>query len=575
MGKHFYRAAGIGAFSAMVSARLSYGFRQSSAASTSHNDSESTSPLIKPRADVVFAASAGPSRNRATTGKCRDGLPSFTREEVAAHSSCKKAGESVWVTYKCGVYDVTSFIKQHPGGVKRIMLAAGSDIERYWKQFTIHDEDAVRDILESHRIGNVAQYTQAAGSTAAADAAAEEAVWRNEPQRSAALVPLSKRPFNAETPEGALDEFLTPNDLFFVRSHMPVPLFDPSVADDRHSKFCLNIEGEGIISRCFRISELKEMFAQHTVTTTIQCGGNRRSEMSQVYAGEHAGGVSAVKGLAWSNGAIGTASWKGVYLRDVLHACMAPAADHAQAHVLLEGADSDAAGNFNVSVPFDLAMDARNDCLIAWEMNGEPIPRDHGFPLRAIVPGTVGVRNCKWLQRVSVQSHESQSVWQQQDYKNFPNFLTRPDPSLPSVYSMPVQSAITDVSYDANADAVTVKGYAYAGGGTGVQRVEVSFDGGRTFETTAKILPPPPEVKAKHTPVTRRDSWSWRQTELTLSVEDIRAKAAETKGDPAGRGYSVCLRAITDDNAIQPPVAPYNFRGLLYNGYSCRDVSVE
>lgn len=514
---------------------------------------------------TVHAAAA--SRNRETTGSCRSGLPEFTREDVRAHLSPKKGGR-VYVTYKCGVYDVTDFIEQHPGGIKRIMLAAGGDIERFWKQFTVHDDDAVRDILERHRIGNIKHYKPI--SDVAAEASGE-AQWAKEPERSPALVPLSKRPFNAETPEGVLDEFFTPNDLFFVRNHMPVPRIDN--VDDPASPFCLQVEGEGLVPRCFPLAELKSMFPHRTVVNTIQCGGNRRSEMSAAY--EKEGG--AVKGLNWSNGGIGTAAWTGVALRDVIQACRAPSASMpptpGQQHVLLEGVDKDPAGHFNVSVPWDTAMDRNSEALVAFEMNGEPIPRDHGYPLRAIIPGTVGVRNCKWLQRVRVQSCESQSVWQQQDYKNFPPYLTKPDPSLPSVYAMPVQSSVTDVSYDSGADAVVVKGYAYAGGGNGVQRVDVSFDSGKTFETTATMLPVPPGALEKTTPRPRRDTWAWRQVALHHPVERIKAAPQPCLNDASDAScFNVCFKATTDDQATQPPVAAYNFRGLLFNGYSCREV---
>jgi sulfite oxidase len=522
-----------------------------------------------PRDRAVLAAPASPSKNRATTGKCRSDLPEYSTDDIRAHLSAKKGGR-VWVTYKCGVYDVTEFVEQHPGGIKRIMLAAGGDIERFWKQFTIHDDDAVRDILERHRIGSIKGYKPVVETSGSGDA--EAILWANEPERSPALIPLSKRPFNAETPEGVLDEFFTPNDMFFVRNHMPVP-----VMQDAHKSFCLQVEGEGLIPRCFPIAELKSMFPHRTVVNTIQCGGNRRSEMSAAFASESG---AAVKGLSWSNGGIGTATWTGVSLRDVINVCRAPvvasaASVAAQQHVLFEGADKDPAGHFNVSVPWDLVMDPHSDALIAFEMNGESIPRDHGFPLRAIVPGTVGVRNCKWLQRVQVQSCESQSVWQQQDYKNFPSYATKPEAGLPSVYAMPVQSSITDVSFDGAADCVVAKGYAYAGGGSGVQRVDVSFDGGKSFETSAQCLPVPPGALEKSTPKTRRDTWAWRQLACRYPQEHIKAKPQPCTEDHNASCYNVCFKATTDDQATQPPIAPYNFRGLLYNGYSCREVRTE
>mmetsp|Transcript_71369 Transcript_71369/g.83031 ORF Transcript_71369/g.83031 Transcript_71369/m.83031 type:complete len:575 (-) Transcript_71369:195-1919(-) len=539
-----------------------------------HNDRHSTS------SECAVHCDSG-NKPQVVAGQCIEGLPEYTEQDVAAHRTIKASTSDVWVRYKCGVYDVSEFIRQHPGGVKRIMLAAGDSIERFWRQFTIHQEDSVRSILERHRIGNVKGYTGAQSSDEEEEA--ERKRWENEPQRSPALAPLSARPFNAETPEAALDDFITPNDLFFVRNHMPVPLINTTEVEGRHGKFCLQVEGEGLIPRCFRLQELRDTFPAATVTTTIQCGGNRRSEMTAA----HVDNGATVKGLSWSNGGIGTATYRGVWLRDVIHACqVGPAAvndPYANVkHILMEGADKDDAGHFNVSVPYDLAMDPKQDCLIAFEMNGQPIPRDHGYPLRAIIPGTVGVRNCKWLQRISLQHSESSSVWQQQDYKNFPPYATAPDPSLPSVYAMPVQGSVTDAS--TNGETVSVSGYAYAGGGTGIQRVDVSFDGGKTFETSAPLADVPPEVKPKLSPATRRDAWAWRQFHLKYPIDDIKVNpsvVAATRDDATSsmggtddvkQFYQVCVRAVTDDNATQPPIAAYNFRGLLYNGYSCRDV---
>ena len=562
--------------------------------------------------NVAYCA-GGPSKNRDSTGIVIDTLPFYTTEEVAAHAA---KGKRVWVTYKAGVYDITDFISMHPGGEKRIMLAAGGKIDPYWKIFTIHDDDAVRDMLEKYRIGNYSDAAAAHSKEAiAAEKAAEEAMWSREPKRSAALKPLSARPFNAETPEAVLDEFYTPNDLFYVRNHMPVPDIDvnatsssSATAVEREKPFCLQIEGEGLVPRCFKLEELRSLFEEHTIAATVQCGGNRRSEMAAATVGQVPSGAPAVKGLAWTNGGIGTATWSGIWLRDVIAACMAEAPrSKDSSHVLLEGRDHDPAGHFNVSVPYDLAMNPANDCLIAFKMNGEDLPRDHGYPLRAVIPGTVGVRNCKWLQRVRVQSSEADSVWQQQDYKNFPPWAVKPDPALPSVYAMPIQSAITEAAYDPNQDKILVKGYAYAGGGHGIQRIDVSYDGGKTFEHGAPLLPTPPLSQAyidkSDVPTTTRRNWAWRQFASEIDASSIKAKRVVTTHPTAAAGTAprkvgqagvskskqqpppppppaatitesvrVCVRAVTNDNATQPPVAAYNFRGMLFNGYSCKDV---
>ncbi|CAD2220903.1 Oxidoreductase molybdopterin binding domain/Mo-co oxidoreductase dimerisation domain containing protein, putative [Angomonas deanei] len=439
------------------------------------------------------------------------------------------------------------------------MLAAGSGIDKWWKIFNIHDEDAVRDILERHRIGNLKGYKPL-------PEVSNDAMWVNEPKRSPGLLVLNSRPFNAQSPEGVMDEFITPNDLFFVRGHMPVP--DLTNKPD----FCVQVEGDGIISHCFTLDELRSRFQQHTVTTTMQCGGNRRKTMQSEFS--HTG--KGVKGLEWSSGGIGTASWTGVWLREVLAACRQSEPENKDTyHVQFEGADHDAAGHFQVSIPYKMATHEDADVLLAYKMNGEDIPRDHGYPLRAIVPGVVGVRNCKFLQRVTVQPFEAQSVWQQNDYKNFPSWETKPDPSYPSVYYMPVQSCLTDATYNPGEDSIDLKAYAYAGGGKAIQRVEVSFDGGETFERTANLLPPPPSHASPQVErsLPNEKAWAWRQVDAQTPVEDIKATPVEL--EDGTKVYNTCIRAITTDNATQPKVGSYNFRGLLYNGYSCREVKVE
>lgn len=485
-------------------------------------------------------------------------LPYFTAEEVARHSSLKSGDRTVWVTYKAGVYDITSFVKNHPGGEQRIMLAAGSDIDHWWHIFNIHDDDAVRDILESYRIGNLKNYKPVK------DVSAD--MWKKEPQRAPALQVLNSQPFNAQSPEGIMGEFVTPNHLFFVRNHMPVP-------DLRNRPdFCVQVEGDGIIPHCFTIPELRSTFSEHTIAATIQCGGNRRTEMAHHYSSDGKG----IKGLAWEGRAIGNAYWTGVWLRDVLAACQAtPPSNPDRYHVQFEGADQDAAGHFKVSIPYYMATSPESDVLLAFKMNGEDLPPDHGFPVRAVVPGVVGVRNCKWVQRVTVQPHQAQSVWQQNDYKNFPSWETKPDSTHPSVYYMPVQSALTEATYDSSADAISLRAYAFCGGGTPIQRVEVSYDGGNTFERSVPLLPIPsgPGSAQEGVAFPKRKAWAWRQAALTLPVDEIRAAPQET--EVGQKFFKTCVRAITEDNEVQPPIASYNFRGLLYNGYSCRNVVVE
>lgn len=126
-----------------------------------------------------------------------------------------------------------------------------------------------------------------------------------------------------------------------------------------------------------------------------------------------------VKGLNWSSAAISTAKWTGVRLRDVLKACGIDETTLGDIkHIHFEGLDTDVANvSYAASIPIYKALDPRGDVILAYKMNDEPISRDHGFPLRAIVPGIVGARNVKWLNRIVVCNKESDSHWQQNDYK--------------------------------------------------------------------------------------------------------------------------------------------------------------
>lgn len=127
--------------------------------------------------------------------------------------------------------------------------------------------------------------------------------YSGDPKRHAVLKPASVKPFNAETPPFLLvEQFITPSELFYVRNHLPVPNIDPETYE-------LEIEVEGTQKTLvFTLDELKKL-PKHTITATIMCAGNRRSEMTK---------IKPVKGLSWGAAAIGNATWTGVRLRDVL-----------------------------------------------------------------------------------------------------------------------------------------------------------------------------------------------------------------------------------------------------------------
>lgn len=207
------------------------------------------------------------------------------------------SGKRIWVIFKEGVYDVTDFIRKHPGE-KNILLAAGGSVEPFWKTYGVHYKDEVLELMEELRIGNI----DASESIKQMENVIDP--YQNEPRRSPHLKPASLKPFNAEpTPAKLLvDNFYTPNDLFYVRNHLPVPKIDEETYELE-----VEVVGCDVITK-LTLDDIKKL-PKHTVDSTVMCAGNRRSDMTK---------VAPVKGLNWGYAAIGNAKWTGARLRDVL-----------------------------------------------------------------------------------------------------------------------------------------------------------------------------------------------------------------------------------------------------------------
>ncbi|XGW27752.1 hypothetical protein V3C99_007944 [Haemonchus contortus] len=484
--------------------------------------------LLEPR--VAYAEA--PSSAKEFSPPERKDLPIFKKEEVKKHG---KDSKTIWVTYKSGVYDITEFQKLHPGGDK-ILLAAGSAVDPYWSLYAQHQTKEVMEILEDYRIGSLdPKDVEAAKAVDASDP------FRNDPERHPALIVNQQRPFNAEAPgELIMDYFRTPNELFFVRHHMPVPQIDPK-------EHRLTVEGVGV-KRPINLSvdELKNNYRPVSITSAIQCAGNRRADMNK---------YKKTQGLAWNGTAISNAQWTGVRLRDLLILAGVDPNDSKIKHVHLEGADSDSTGqSYGASIPFEKAMSP--EVIIAYSMNGEDIPRDHGAPLRCIVPGVVGARQVKWLKTVRLSDVESPSHWQQKDYKAFPPNVGPGDEldwkSVPAIQDYPVQSAFcipapnTKVKRDS--ETVDVAGYAWSGGGRGIIRVEVSGDGGKTWQSAE--LEQDPEQDLDH-------MWAW-----TLFRANIKIPEGVEK-------MELVVKATDRAHNTQPEGASgiWNVRGLIHNAW--------
>lgn len=192
-------------------------------------------------------------------GQPNPNLPNYTMSEVAKHRSKETR---IWVAFQSGVYDITDFVDQHPGG-DAILMGAGGNLEPFWAIYANHKTEQVLCILESYRIGNLDQKDVLSDSNDSLDP------FRKDPIRHPALKVHTQKPFNAEAPTVLLDkQFLTPNELFFVRNHLPVPDIDIN-------EYELEISGHGLKEPITLTYEHLQKLPQHTVVTTIQCAGKK------------------------------------------------------------------------------------------------------------------------------------------------------------------------------------------------------------------------------------------------------------------------------------------------------------
>lgn len=469
-------------------------------------------------------------------------LPTFTADDVAAHDAKEK---KIWVSFQNGVYDITDFIDKHPGGDK-ILMASGGALEPFWLLYAVHQQPQILKMLETYRIGNLKEEDRGQSTANMSDPYADE------PKRHPALKPSSLKPFNAEPPIQLLVEsYYTPNDIFFVRNHLPVPQVNME-------SYELEVTGIGVRTINLSLEDLKTKFHKHTIDATIQCAGNRRSELSK---------VKTVKGLNWGAAAISNASWSGARLRDVLLYAGLTDKDEKVKHIQFEGLDTDVTGvSYGASILRDKAMDPKGDVLVAYEMNGKPIPVDHGYPIRLVAPGIVGARSVKWLCRIVTSTEESDSHWQQNDYKGFsPNvdWDNVDFKSAPSIQELPIQSAICDPVDGSNVSPVngmiTVRGYAWSGGGRRVIRVDVSGDDGKTWHT-ATFQPDNALEPTK--------SWAWRVWQVDLPIPPNMKNNSEVQ---------IICKATDSSYNVQPDsVDPiWNLRGVLNNAWYKITVKVQ
>jgi DMSO/TMAO reductase YedYZ molybdopterin-dependent catalytic subunit len=289
------------------------------------------------------------------------------------------------------------------------------------------------------------------------------------------LIKLSYRPPNYESPIDYLRTPITPNDEFFVRYH----LSDIPEVDAKTWK--LTVGGEGANGQAtLSLDDVKAMSA-YEITAVCQCSGNRRGLFEP-----------HVAGVEWGYGAMGCARWKGARLKDILDKV---GVKKEAIEIVLDGTDGpalDKTPDFVKSIPATLAMD--ENTLVAYEMNGAPLPHFNGFPARLIVPGWTGTYWIKHLTSVMAVTKPFDGFWMKGAYRiplgKFPlvaRFISQETPVNTPITEMVVNSLITSHGDGAKVKAdskVDVDGIAWDAG-YGIRTVEVSTDGGKTWSAAA------------------------------------------------------------------------------------------
>lgn len=291
---------------------------------------------------------------------------------------------------------------------------------------------------------------------------------------SAGLIIRQKEPKNLEAPFDRMDSYVTPTSQFYIRSHFPAPQLD-------RASYQLLFDGAFGRPSALSYDELRSMPSE-TRVATLECAGNSRVFL-----------VPQAPGAQWELGAVGNAEWTGVPLRTLLERADL-AADACE--IALEGADRGTPKEEPVPpIPISYARSLprakalQPEVLIAYEMNGRDLTQDHGFPVRAIVPGHYAMASVKWLSRIHAAREPFQGYWQTSDYGYWG-----------SVDGIPVRRALgemklkSEISRPRTYDTIapnricTVSGAAWAGE-IDVTDVEVSTDGGQTW-ARAEFLDP-------------------------------------------------------------------------------------
>jgi sulfite oxidase len=331
-------------------------------------------------------------------------------------------------------------------------------------------------------------------------------------------------------PELLRQAFVTPRELFFTRNHAAVPVVDL----DQY-----RLKVSGLVERPLTLTlpELQSALPRRTGMATMACAGLRRDELiaHRPIPGE----------VVWGAEPVSNGIWTGVPLREVLlRAGLRPEAKHVEFLGLDDVERHGKRFAFGGSIPLDKAM--TQEVLLAFEMNGAPLPPVHGYPLRVVVPGCIGARSVKWVSEIIVADSPSENYFQAHAYRLFPPDIgphnVRWEDGI-MLHDLPLNSVIWDPIPGGAVPAgdLTVRGWAMATGGAVIQKVELSADNGRTWQDA--------ELTEQGNP------WTWCFWSRTVRL-------------PPGR-HTLVARATDSAGNVQPEsVAPlWNFKGYMNNAW--------
>jgi DMSO/TMAO reductase YedYZ molybdopterin-dependent catalytic subunit len=348
------------------------------------------------------------------------------------------------------------------------------------------------------------------------------------------LLMLSPRPPLLETPMAVFDQgILTPNDAFFVRWHLSGI---PTTIDAAAHRIL--VTGAVTTPLSLSLDDLAKMPAVEVIAVN-QCSGNSRGFFSPRVAGGE-----------WANGAMGNARWTGVRLRDILdRAGLTAAARQVQFHGL-EGPVLPTTPPFRKSLDVDVARG--DDVIVAYLMNGEPMPLLNGYPVRLVVPGWYATYWVKMLSAITVLDHVDDNFWMKTAYRipDTPHADVAPSATgfaTVPINKMDVRSFVTNLADGAALAAgnQSLRGIAFDGG-SGIKRVEVSADGGA----------------------------SWRDATLEADAGKYSFRRWNATWDARPGSYALAVRATSNDGSVQSATPIWNPSGYMLNTIETYKVTV-